>query len=203
MPITEYKGHLPDGNPVQAHSAGEYYPCILFQRGLDADTRYYILFDGIDYYVGKEQAFQVQTAKQVMQVHTVISPEDSRDVKAQKLVYTKHKRHALLLEASDDAANKERATEPDAPVEVKLDSEIFPLYSSIVATAKRESTESTHYVRCLQEVLKTAMNGDLSCCVAVPRHYCKNIGYSLQQMGFAVQYRSTHPALSELKVTWD
>lgn len=104
----EYQGHLPDGNPVQQHSAGEYYPCILFQRGLDADTRYYILFDGIDYYMGKEQAFQVQTAKRVMQVHTGTNPEDSRDVKEQKLVYTKHKRHALLLEASDAATNTER-----------------------------------------------------------------------------------------------
>lgn len=35
---TEYQGHLPDGNPVQQHSAGEYYPMVLFQRGLDADT---------------------------------------------------------------------------------------------------------------------------------------------------------------------
>lgn len=199
---TECTGHLPNGNPVQAHSAREYYPCVLFQRGLDADTRYYILFDGVDYYMGKDQAFQIETAKQVMQVPTGINLEDSRDIKEQKLVYTKHKRHALLLEASD-AVNKERATEPDAPVEVKLNSEMFPLYYSIVATAKRESTESTHYVRCLQEVLKTAMNGDLSCCVAVPWHYCKNIGYSLQQMGFAVQYRSTRPALSELKITWE
>lgn len=106
--ITEYQGHLPNGNPVQQHSAGEYYPMVLFQRGLDADTRYYILFDGIDYYMGKEQAFQVQTAKRVMQVHTVISPEDSHDVKEQKLNYTKHKRHILLLEASDTTVNAER-----------------------------------------------------------------------------------------------
>lgn len=105
---TEYQGHLPDGNPVQQHSAGEYYPCVLFQRGLDADTRYYILFDGIDYYMGKDQAFQIETAKQTMQVHTPVAPEDSMGMKAQKLAYTKHKRHSLLLEASDAAANKEK-----------------------------------------------------------------------------------------------
>ena len=198
----QYTGHLPNGNPVQAHSAGEYYPCILFQRGLDADTRYYILFDGIDYYMGCDQAFQVETAKQVIQVHTDTDPEDSRDVKAQKLMYTQHKRHALLLEASDAAANKERTAEPDVPVEVELKPEMFPLYYSTVATAKRASPESTHFVRCLQEVLKAAMNGDLSCCVDVPRHLYKNIGYSMQQMGFDVQYRSMHPALSELKITW-
>lgn len=103
----EYTGHLPNANPVQAHSAGEYYPCILFQRGLDADCRYYILFDGIDYYMGKEQIFQIETAKQVMQVATAISPDDSRAIKEQKLAYMKHKRHTLLLEASDTAANKE------------------------------------------------------------------------------------------------
>lgn len=105
---TEYQGHLPNGNPVHQHSAGEYYPCILFQRGLDADVRYYILFDGIDYCMGKEQAFQIQTAKQVMQVSTAINPEDSRNIKEQKLAYTKQKRHRLLLEASDTTANAER-----------------------------------------------------------------------------------------------
>lgn len=104
---TEYQGHLPDGNPIQQHSAGEFYPCVLFQRGLDAATRYYILFDGIEYYMGKDQAFQIETAKQVMQVQTSINLEDSRDTKEQKLIYTKHKRHDLLLEASDAAANKE------------------------------------------------------------------------------------------------
>ena len=89
------------------YTAGEYYPCILFQRGLDADTRYYILFDGVDYYMGKDQAFQIETAKQVMQVPTGINLEDSRDIKEQKLVYTKDKRHRILLEASDTAVNKE------------------------------------------------------------------------------------------------
>lgn len=105
---TEYQGHLPDGNPVQQHSAGEYYPCVLFQRGLDTDVRYYILFDGIEYCMGKEQTFQIETAKRVMQVSTVINPEDSRDVKEQKLAYTKHRRRGLLLEAFDAAANAER-----------------------------------------------------------------------------------------------
>lgn len=105
---TEYRGHLPDGNPVQQHSAGEYYPCVLFQRGLDADTRYYILFDGIDYYMGKDQQFQIQTAKQVMQISTDITPEDSLDIRRQKLNYTVHKRHQVLLEASDAAINKEK-----------------------------------------------------------------------------------------------
>lgn len=100
---TEYTGHLPNGNPVQQHSAGEYYPCVLFQRGLDTATRYYILFDGIEYYMGKEQAFQIETAKRVMQVHTLVDPEDSMATKAQKLAYTQHKRHVLLLEASDAA----------------------------------------------------------------------------------------------------
>lgn len=84
---TEYQGHLPDGNPVQQHSAGEYYPMVLFQRGLDADTKYYILFDGIEYYMGVDQAFQIQTA------------ESAKDLLT-------HEKHFVLLEASD-AANKE------------------------------------------------------------------------------------------------
>ena len=85
---TEYQGHLPDGNPVQQHSAGEYYPMVLFHRGLDADTRYYILFDGIEYYMGVDQAFQIQTA------------ESAKDLLT-------HEKHFVLLEASDAAENKE------------------------------------------------------------------------------------------------
>lgn len=67
---TEYQGHLPDGNPVQQHSAGEYYPMVLSQRGLDADTRYYILFDGIEYYMDVDQAFQIQTAESAKDLMT-------------------------------------------------------------------------------------------------------------------------------------
>lgn len=85
----EYQGHLPDGNPVQQHSAGEYYPMVLFQRGLDADTRYYILFDGIEYYMGKEQAYQIQTA------------ESTKDLLMRE-------KHFVLLEASDTVANMEK-----------------------------------------------------------------------------------------------
>lgn len=83
---TEYQGHLPDGNPVQQHSAGEYYPMVLFQRGLDADARYYILHDGIEYYVGADQAFQIQTAESVKDLPV-------------------HEKHFVLLEVSDAATN--------------------------------------------------------------------------------------------------
>ena len=84
----EYQGHLPDDNPVQQHSAGEYYPMILFQRGLDADTRYYILFDGIEYYMGVDQAFQIQAAESVKDLLT-------------------HEKHFMLLVASEVAESKE------------------------------------------------------------------------------------------------
>lgn len=87
---TKYQGHLPNGNPVQQHSAGEYYPMVLFQRGLDADARYYILFDGIDYYMGQEQTFQIETTKRVSTYPDA------------------HEKHKLLLEASATAANKEQ-----------------------------------------------------------------------------------------------
>ena len=90
---TEYQSHLPDGNPVQQHSAAaqcrEYYPMVLFQRGLDADARYYILHNGIEYYVGADQAFQIQTAESVKDL----------------LV---HEKHFVLLEASDAATNMEK-----------------------------------------------------------------------------------------------
>lgn len=193
----EYQGHLPNGNPVQAHSAGEYYPCILFRRGLDADTRYYILFDGIDYYMGRDQAFQVETAKRVMQVHTGTSPEDSRDIKEQKLVYTKHKRHALLLEASD-IANKEHAV----PTENKTDPTMFALYYSVVATAKAESDTARSYVHCLKDTLNAALQGKTVCSVLVPKQYCMNIKRSFQTLGFDVQTKGDGLGLVRLSIKW-
>ena len=84
--VNEYTGHLPNGNPVQQHSAGEYYPMVLFQRGLDAEAQYYILHDGVEYYMGKDPQFQIQTA------------ESAKDLLT-------HEKHFVLLEASD-AANQ-------------------------------------------------------------------------------------------------
>lgn len=83
---TEYQGHLPNGNPVQQHSAGEYYPMVLFQRGLDADARYYILHDGVEYYMGAEQQYQIDMAAFVKDLSV-------------------HEKHFALLVASDEAAN--------------------------------------------------------------------------------------------------
>ncbi len=46
-----YQGHLPNGNPVQQHSAGEIYPLVIMQKGLAPNDRYGILYGGFVYEV--------------------------------------------------------------------------------------------------------------------------------------------------------
>lgn len=41
-----YQGHLPNGNAVQAHSAGDLYPIVMFQKGLGDSAKYCIMLAG-------------------------------------------------------------------------------------------------------------------------------------------------------------
>lgn len=61
---TEYQGHLPD-SPIQRHSAGEFFPMVLFQRGLDSTARYYIQYKGIEYVVTDSLQGQSAIAQRV------------------------------------------------------------------------------------------------------------------------------------------
>lgn len=47
----EYTGHLPNGNPVQKHSAGDVYPLVIMQQGFEPNDRYFILYGGQKYAV--------------------------------------------------------------------------------------------------------------------------------------------------------
>lgn len=41
-----YQGHLPNGNPVQQHSAGDCYPFVISQKGLEPNDQYLVMYAG-------------------------------------------------------------------------------------------------------------------------------------------------------------
>ena len=200
MPI-EYQGHLPDGNPVQQHSAGEFYPCVLFQRGLDTDTRYYILFDGVDYCVGKDQAFQIQTAKQVMQVQTLVDPRDSLSTKAQKIEVTRNKRHQLLLEASDVAANGIQGVLQAEPVAIDPAHGVYTVREGVTSSSTDKGARE--FLECLQKICAESLKGNAVAICFVSVQHWKNIARSLQNLGFEVRYRPRSVYVMEFLVRWE
>ena len=61
---TKYQGHLPD-SAIQHHSAEEFFPMVLFQRGLDSSVRYYIQYKGAEYVVTDSLQGQSAIAKRI------------------------------------------------------------------------------------------------------------------------------------------
>lgn len=60
-----YQGHLPNGNPVQQHSAGEIYPLVIMQKGLAPNDHYGILYGGFVYPVADSFDDTMQIALKV------------------------------------------------------------------------------------------------------------------------------------------
>lgn len=60
-----YQGHLPNGNPVQQHSAGEIYPLVIMQRGLAPHERYGILYGSRVYEVADSFKETEQIAQRI------------------------------------------------------------------------------------------------------------------------------------------
>lgn len=60
-----YQGHLPNGNPVQQHSAGEIYPLVIMQKGLAPNDRYGILYGGFVYPVADSFDATMQIALKI------------------------------------------------------------------------------------------------------------------------------------------
>ena len=60
-----YQGHLPNGNPVQQHSAGEIYPLVIIQKGLAPNDRYGILYGGFMYEVADSFDGTMQAALKI------------------------------------------------------------------------------------------------------------------------------------------
>lgn len=58
-------GHLPNGNPVQQHSAGEIYPLVIMQKGLAPNDRYSILYGGYVYEVADSFDGTMQAALKI------------------------------------------------------------------------------------------------------------------------------------------
>lgn len=60
-----YQGHLPNGNPVQQHSAGEIYPFVIMQQGLES-ARYFILYAGQTFEVADSFDVTMQAASAIL-----------------------------------------------------------------------------------------------------------------------------------------
>lgn len=60
-----YQGHLPNGNPVQQHSAGEIYPLVIIQKGLAPNDRYGILYGSRVYEVADSFKETEQIAQRI------------------------------------------------------------------------------------------------------------------------------------------
>lgn len=60
-----YKGHLPNGNPVQQHSAGDCYPFVIMQKGLAPNEHYGILYGSRVYEVADSFKETEQIAQRI------------------------------------------------------------------------------------------------------------------------------------------
>lgn len=60
-----YQGHLPNGNPVQQHSAGEIYPLVIMQKGLAPNEHYGILYGSRVYEVADSFKETEQIAQRI------------------------------------------------------------------------------------------------------------------------------------------
>lgn len=60
-----YQGHLPNGDAVQRHSAGDCYPFVIMQKGLAPDERYGIMYGGKVYEVADSFSETCQIALRI------------------------------------------------------------------------------------------------------------------------------------------
>lgn len=74
-----YEGHLPNGNAVQKHSAGDLYPVITVAKGKPNELQYGYSYAGyVDYYSNQEDALQM--AKRVKQSYDTFGAEAAREL---------------------------------------------------------------------------------------------------------------------------
>ena len=64
-----YAEHLPNGNAVQKHSAGDLYPVIMVAKGVEGNYRHGYMYCGyVDWYITREPALKMATT--LKKVHT-------------------------------------------------------------------------------------------------------------------------------------
>lgn len=74
-----YEGHLPNGNAVQKHSAGDLYPVITVVKGKPNELQYGYSYAGyVDYYSNQEAALQM--ALRVKQSYDSFGAEAAREL---------------------------------------------------------------------------------------------------------------------------
>ena len=72
-----YEGHLPNGNAVQKHSAGDLYPVIMVTKGKPNELKYGYSYAGyVNYY--NNQVAAVQMAQCVKQSYDKFGAEATR-----------------------------------------------------------------------------------------------------------------------------
>lgn len=78
-----YQGHLPNGNPVQQHSAGEIYPLVIMQKGLAPNDRYGILYGGFVYEVADSFDGTMQAALKIRRCAALKDYEEALQERAE------------------------------------------------------------------------------------------------------------------------
>ena len=74
-----YEGHLPNGNAVQKHSAGDLYPVIIVAKGKPNELQYGYSYAGyVDYYSNQEDALQM--AQLVKNSYDTFGAEAAREL---------------------------------------------------------------------------------------------------------------------------
>ena len=74
-----YAGHLPNGNAVQKHSAGDLYPVIMVSKGKPNELQHGYSYAGyVDYYSNQGDA--VQMAQRVKQSYDTFGAEAAREL---------------------------------------------------------------------------------------------------------------------------
>ena len=74
-----YEGHLPNGNAVQKHSAGDLYPVIMVSKGKPNELQHGYSYAGyVDYYNNQEDALQM--AKRVKLGYDTFGAEAAREL---------------------------------------------------------------------------------------------------------------------------
>ncbi len=106
-----YQGHLPNGNPVQQHSAGDCYPFVIMQKGLEPDAHYGIMYGGEVYEVADSFSETCQIAQRIKETVTPCWYTNALENYAHAFAWAKEHKDT---KAADPAADPIECCSPDA-----------------------------------------------------------------------------------------
>nr|DAP28376.1 MAG TPA: hypothetical protein [Caudoviricetes sp.] len=103
-----YQGHLPNGNPVQQHSAGEVYPFVIMQQGLEPDAKHFICYGNESYRVASDFKGTYQIAQRIKDTVAPCWYDDALE---------NHSITFAMQNAAPEAALADQIDASDAPAE--------------------------------------------------------------------------------------